>query len=103
MSVRRDTGAKPSLALADLTTSIPALLEQIHDDMLARARKTYDESIIKVEEWKDLVPTLNQNKVAVLPWCEVEKCEDEIKKRSAEECVFSFRPVRTIRVPRVLR
>lgn len=101
MSVRRDTGAKESLALADLTTSIPALLEQIHDDMLARARKTYDESIIKVEEWKDLVPTLNQNKVVVLPWCEVEKCEDEIKKRSAEECVFLLGPVRSFRVHRV--
>ncbi|GAA5989481.1 hypothetical protein JCM10908_000494 [Rhodotorula pacifica] len=87
MSVRRDTGAKESLALSDLTTTIPQLLEQIHHDMLDRARKTYDESIVKVEEWKELVPTLNQNKVVVLPWCEVEKCEDEIKKRSAEESV----------------
>ncbi|POY74777.1 putative Proline--tRNA ligase, or putative Glutamate--tRNA ligase [Rhodotorula taiwanensis] len=87
MSVRRDNGVKAPLALSDLTTTIPKLLDTIHNDMLERARKTYNESIVKVEEWKELVPTLNQNKVVVLPWCEVEKCEDEIKKRSAEESV----------------
>lgn len=87
MSVRRDTGAKASLALSDLTSTVPQLLETIHTDMLERARKTYTDSIVKVEEWKELVPTLNRNKVVVLPWCEVEKCEDAIKKRSAEECV----------------
>lgn len=85
MSVRRDNGVKAPLALSDLTTTIPKLLDTIHNDMLERARKTYNESVVKVEEWKELVPTLNQNKVVVLPWCEVEKCEDEIKKRSAEE------------------
>ncbi|KAK4046086.1 hypothetical protein OIV83_006366 [Microbotryomycetes sp. JL201] len=85
VAVRRDNGAKSDLSLANLTTEIPALLNQIHDDMYSRARKTYDESIIKIEQWKDVVPGLNKNHVLVLPWCEVEQCEDDIKKRSAEE------------------
>ncbi|GAA6027257.1 hypothetical protein JCM8097_002532 [Rhodosporidiobolus ruineniae] len=87
MSVRRDTGAKESLPLAELTTSIPKLLDTIHHDMLNRARQTFDLSIVKVEQWEKLVPALNGNNVVIIPWCEVEKCEDEIKDRSAKESV----------------
>ncbi|GAA5851393.1 hypothetical protein JCM8547_004230 [Rhodosporidiobolus lusitaniae] len=87
LSVRRDTGAKESLSLSDLTSTIPAMLETIHTDMLERARKTYDASIVKVEKWEELVPALNGNNVVVLPWCEVEECEDKIKDRSAKESV----------------
>ncbi|GAA5911228.1 proline--tRNA ligase [Sporobolomyces salmoneus] len=87
MSVRRDTGAKASLPLADLNSALPALLETIHHDMLNRARETFDKSITVVTEWKDLVPALNNNHITALPWCEIEKCEDEIKKRSAAESV----------------
>ncbi|GAA5958839.1 hypothetical protein JCM21900_003946 [Sporobolomyces salmonicolor] len=87
MSVRRDSGAKESLAASSLTTSIPALLETIHHDMLNRAREVFDSSIIVVEDWAKLVPTLNGNKIVALPWCEVEECEDEIKDRSAKESV----------------
>ncbi|KPV75436.1 uncharacterized protein RHOBADRAFT_26761 [Rhodotorula graminis WP1] len=87
LSVRRDTGAKAPLAIADLTSSIPSLLDTIHVDMLDRARSTFDASITKIENWADLVPALNSNKVTVLPWCEVEACEDAIKDRSAKESV----------------
>ncbi|CEQ43146.1 SPOSA6832_05048, partial [Sporobolomyces salmonicolor] len=87
MSVRRDSGAKESLAASSLTTSIPALLETIHHDMLNRAREVFDSSIIVVEDWAKLVPTLNGNKIVALPWCEVEECEDQIKDRSAKESV----------------
>jgi len=87
MSVRRDNGVKASLALSDLTTSLPALLETIHHDMLNRAREVFDNSITVVQEWKELVPALNKNHIAALPWCEVEECEDQIKDRSAKESV----------------
>ncbi|KAM0787825.1 hypothetical protein ACM66B_003879 [Microbotryomycetes sp. NB124-2] len=85
VAVRRDNGAKSDMRLSNLTTEIPTLLNQIHDDMYSRARKTYDDSIIKIEDWKQVVPELNKNHVLVLPWCEVEECEDEIKNRSAKE------------------
>jgi prolyl-tRNA synthetase len=87
MSVRRDNGVKGALPIADLSSSVPALLDQIHHDMLNRARETFDKSIVKVEEWEKLVPALNGNNIVVIPWCEAEKCEDEIKDRSAKECV----------------
>ncbi|KAK4704928.1 prolyl-tRNA synthetase, partial [Phenoliferia sp. Uapishka_3] len=85
LSVRRDTGAKESLILADLATSIPALLEKIQSEMLIKARKTMDEHITIVTDWKDFVVTLNKNHICVIPWCEEEACEDAIKDRSAKE------------------
>ncbi|BGP24511.1 proline-tRNA ligase [Rhodotorula toruloides] len=87
MSVRRDNGVKGALPIPDLSSSVPALLDQIHHDMLNRARETFDKSIVKVEEWEKLVPALNGNNIVVIPWCEAEKCEDEIKDRSAKESV----------------
>jgi len=87
VAVRRDTAAKASLALGELNTSIPALLETIQADMLAKAKAAFDDHRKIVIEWKDFVPTLNGNNVCVIPWCEVEECEDQIKDRSAKESI----------------
>ncbi len=87
VAVRRDTAAKASLALGELNASIPALLETIQADMLAKAKASFDEHRKVVTEWKEFVPTLNGNNVCVIPWCEVEECEDQIKDRSAKESV----------------
>lgn len=35
-----------------------------------------------ITEWKDFVPALDKKNIAVIPWCEVEACEDDIKERS---------------------
>lgn len=56
--------------------------------MYKRARKTYDDHISIVTDWKDFVPTLNRNHVIGIPFCEAEACEDDIKDRSAKECVL---------------
>lgn len=57
--------------------------------MFAKAKSEFESRLKIVREWQDLVPTLNNNCICVIPWCEVEKCEDDIKDRSAEECVLS--------------
>ncbi|KAG2111806.1 hypothetical protein BD769DRAFT_1493834 [Suillus cothurnatus] len=71
LSVRRDTGAKIPVALADLATTIPKMLETIQNDMFQQ-----------VTRWEDFVPTLDSKCIAVIPWCEREACEDDIKERS---------------------
>lgn len=85
LSVRRDNAARAPLALDTLTTEVPKLLETIQADMFTAAKKSYEDRLKVVREWKDFVPTLNNNCICVIPWCEVEKCEDDIKDRSAEE------------------
>ncbi|KAF8838921.1 prolyl-tRNA synthetase [Paxillus ammoniavirescens] len=82
ISVRRDTGAKAPIALADLKTTVPKLLETIHNDMYAKALNDYNAHLKEVTRWEDFVPTLDNKCIAVIPWCEREACEDDIKERS---------------------
>ncbi|QRV81998.1 prolyl-tRNA synthetase [Ceratobasidium sp. AG-Ba] len=85
LSVRRDTSAKSPIPLANLSTAVPELLDTIQADMFARAKKAYDERLAVVRAWSDFTPTLENKCVAVIPWCEEEACEDDIKDRSAKE------------------
>jgi prolyl-tRNA synthetase len=83
LSVRRDTGVKASIPLAELTTAIPKMLDDIHNDMYAKAEKVYRERRKIVTEWEEFTKNLNNKCHVIIPWCEVEECEDEIKERSA--------------------
>lgn len=85
LSARRDNGEKAPIPMSDITTAVPALLEKIQSDMFENAKKGFEERLRIVTDWKDFVPTLNQMCICVIPWCEVEQCEDDIKDRSAEE------------------
>lgn len=82
---RRDTGAKGSLPLEDLGSSIVSLLEEVHNDMYSKAKAEYDSHIIKVTEWKDFVPALDAKNVILTPFCKTEACEDQIKDNSARQ------------------
>ena len=88
LAVRRDTNEKAPLSLDDLESAVPKLLDQIQADMFTKAKAGFEERLRVIREWKDFVPTLNSNCICVIPWCEVEKCEDDIKDRSAEEWVL---------------
>ncbi|KAJ0402967.1 hypothetical protein P43SY_009224 [Pythium insidiosum] len=83
--VRRDTGEKTDIAIAELPTKIPALLEQIQKDMLARAREERDNRIKKVTEWKDFVPALQQGCMVLTPFCNETEWEEIVKTKSREE------------------
>lgn len=60
-----------------------ALLEVIQKDLFTRARDSYQGRLKAITNWEDLVPALDNKNVVVLPWCEREQCEDDIKERSA--------------------
>lgn len=83
--VRRDTGEKKSYLLETLDVEIAKLLETIQSDMYSRAKLIYDKHRKLVLDWKDFVPTLNDNCSCVIAWCEEESCEDIIKNQSAKE------------------
>ena len=83
IAVRRDTGAKESLALNSLDQSVPMLLEQIHNDMFRKADAEFRDHRKVVLTWDEFTPTLNEKNHVIIPWCQVEECEDQIKDRSA--------------------
>ncbi|PBK98844.1 prolyl-tRNA synthetase [Armillaria gallica] len=83
LTVRRDTGVKNPIPTADIGKTVTELLETIQNDMFTRARDNYHSRLKEVTKWEDVVPTLDSKCVVVLPWCEAEACEDDIKERSA--------------------
>jgi len=82
ISARRDTGEKKPLPLTTIVEDVSKLLETIQSDMFRKAKAQYDASVKIVTKWEDFVPTLDSKCVVLMPWCEVEACEDDIKERS---------------------
>ncbi|KAF2645403.1 prolyl-tRNA synthetase 2 [Massarina eburnea CBS 473.64] len=76
--------ARGETKVDDLKEAIPKLLEQIQTDMFNKAKKAYDEHRVQLTNWDDFVPTLNGKNVVLVPHCEGEKCEDEVKAKSAK-------------------
>lgn len=81
--VRRDTGEKIIISLDDIVVKVGELLEQIQNDMLAKAKKhladhTY--SAANMEEFEDLLA--NKPGFVKAMWCQDEDCEKEIKDRT---------------------
>ncbi|KAK7683483.1 hypothetical protein QCA50_013317 [Cerrena zonata] len=84
LSVRRDTGIKAPIPLAQLTTVVPQLLETIQSDLFKKAQDNYYSRLKEITKWDDIVPALDNKCVVALPWCEEEACEDDIKERSGQ-------------------
>ncbi|UZJ52191.1 hypothetical protein CBS101457_001511 [Exobasidium rhododendri] len=87
VTARRDTGKKESIDASSLAKTISAQLDVIHNDMFKRADDIYRSHRVVVTEWADFTKTLNGKNHVVIPWCEVEACEDAIKDRSARSAV----------------
>jgi prolyl-tRNA synthetase len=58
------------------------MLEQIQEDLFKRAQEEYYSRVKAVTHWDEVVPALDAKCVVVMPWCEEEACEDDIKERS---------------------
>ncbi|KAJ3997992.1 hypothetical protein F5050DRAFT_1315722 [Lentinula boryana] len=84
LAVRRDNGVKSAVALYNIASTVSQLLESVQNDMFKRAQETFHSRLREVTEWEDVVPTLDSKNVVVLPWCEREACEEDIKERSAK-------------------
>lgn len=82
LAARRDTSAKSTISRQDISSAIPTLLDTIQSDMYNRAKAVFEQRLVAVTKWEDVVPTLDNKCIIVIPWCEVESCEDDIKERS---------------------
>ena len=80
---RRDTGKKDFVKWGDLAPAVQGALAAMQTDMLAKARKQFDESIVRVTKWEDFVPALNAKKMVLAPWCEEVEVEEKVKQDSA--------------------
>ena len=78
---RRDTGEKKPIPLPALEKEIPFLLEKIQQEMYVKAEKLLKESIVTVSTFKDAETQIEKKKILFVPWCESEKCEEELKEK----------------------
>ncbi|KAJ2455255.1 hypothetical protein EV183_000990 [Coemansia sp. RSA 2336] len=83
--VRRDNAARASVAMGELEETVSLMMVTMQAEMLERARTTMDERVKVVLKWEDFVPVLNSKCLALIPWCEREECEDQIKNRSTRD------------------
>jgi prolyl-tRNA synthetase len=82
---RRDTGEKGTIAVGELSTKVPALLEQIQKDMYEKAEKTFAEHRVVLNDWEKVVPALNSKNLVIIPFCEEVACEDRMKEITKSE------------------
>jgi prolyl-tRNA synthetase len=84
-SARRDTGEKSKIQIASLAKDVQESLDNIQKSLYDKADAAFKSHIVKVTDWKDFVPALNNKDVILIPHCLTEECEDEIKDKSARK------------------
>ena len=81
---RRDTGEKIFVSLDELETKIPALLEEIQANLLAKAKEHRDTRTYIAKNMEEFDKTINETPGFIKAmWCGDQACEDEIKEKTA--------------------
>ncbi|KAA8496140.1 Bifunctional glutamate/proline--tRNA ligase [Porphyridium purpureum] len=80
--VTRLNKEKTTVALADLATMIPGMLDGIHNAMLRGAFEEYRSRITVGRTWAEFASGLEKANVILVPWCTDSECEESAKKRS---------------------
>ncbi|KAJ5568231.1 proline--tRNA ligase [Penicillium hetheringtonii] len=87
-TARRDIPGKDgkgTIAIPELATAVPKLLETIHRDMYNRANEQFTTHRKVLTSFDEIVPALNDKNLVVVPFCLAEDCEDQIKKDTAKK------------------
>ena len=109
--VRRDTREKIEVGLNEVAEKLPAIFEQMQQDMLDRARAHRDSHTYEAktyEEFKDIIA--NKPGFVKAMWCGEEACEQKIKddttatsrcmpfeqEKIADTCVCCGKPAKTL-------
>ena len=80
---KRNDGEKITKALDEVVASIPALLDQIHDEMFAKAKAHLEAHQTEVFNMEDFVDVLeNKTGYVEAPWCGETECELKIKEQT---------------------
>lgn len=85
VAVRRDTSDKLTIPLSEISQRIPALLEEIHKSMLAKAQREMDDHVKVTSNWTEFQKALDKNYLLLSPFCGDKDCEGRIKDESARD------------------
>lgn len=90
--VRRDNGDKEIVKEADLLKRVSEIINEMHSDMFAKAKKFLDSSIVNVSNWDEFEAAIKDRKIAKAHFCGDIGCEDLIKDKSGgatSRCIAS--------------
>lgn len=85
MATRRVDGEKVTLKRDELCERVLEQLDSIQTSTFEKARAMRDDKIVQVFQWSQFVPALDERTMVLAPWCERTVCEEDVKKRSADE------------------
>lgn len=100
VAVRRDNGEKLTIPLEKgtdengkdkLVIKISELLNQIQQDMLAKAEKELKENVVLCRKWSECADHLAKKRLLLIPFCGRPICEDAIKRDTAKYGTISIR------------
>lgn len=74
--VRRDSGAKVDIPVANLVEEVKALLDDIQANLLKAAKEKRDACIEVIHTWDEFTTALNNKRLILAPWCDEEVLED---------------------------
>lgn len=81
--VRRDNGEKLVVSLDELETRIPAILSEIQNGLLEKARKMRDEKTRSAKTLEEFQQIIDQTPGFIKAmWCGDQECEDLIKEKT---------------------
>ena len=81
--VRRDTREKIFVSIDELDSKLQEVLDQMHNDMLAKAKKHVAEHTHVANDWDEFCSLIEQQKGFVKAmWCEETECEEAIKEET---------------------
>ena len=80
---RRDTGEKTFVPLAELESAVVKLLDEIHDNMFAMAKKNLEDNTFAAETWEEVKALIEKNNGGFVhtKWCGELDCEQAMKER----------------------
>lgn len=80
--VRRDTGEKAIVPLAQLQHEVKRLLDAIQDNLYNRAKAFVDASIRSVSTWEELLQADRERRLILAPHCGSKECEEAVKEET---------------------
>ncbi|MFO8016426.1 MAG: His/Gly/Thr/Pro-type tRNA ligase C-terminal domain-containing protein, partial [Candidatus Woesearchaeota archaeon] len=82
MIVRRDTGKKEAVKLADAGKRTGEILEEMQKDLLEKSRKDREAMTARAGGFDELKKAIGSGKIARAMWCGNLECEDLIKDQT---------------------
>lgn len=80
--VRRDTGEKLFVPIAEVNTKLKSLLKEIQKNLLNKAKAYLKSAVAEVKTWDEFLKAIDDKKMVLAPWCAESECEDWIKDKA---------------------